>query len=385
MKSITFISTFFDSPVHTNRAPYNEQLMLRLKSKFDINIIRPISWVELFSSSRRLTVGHDAPTRWNGVNIAFPTYFFVPRYLLGYRGAMFLASISKTFRRQNSVPDVFFSSWAFPDSYAAMKLAQKHKRPLVMSVLGSDINILTQDVAARQKIVEVLSFASAIFSPSEALKKLVVELGIDESKVHVVYSGIDDSLFYPMDKKECETLLGLEPSKKRLLYVGNFKVAKGVMDFIYAVEKLASRVDGFEALIVGRGEEESRMRAYIDSKNLKHVIKVVGEVDHDKLGQWMNASDCLCLPSYNEGLPNVVLEALKCEINVVATNVGGIPEAVANPEAHLVEPGCVDDLSAVLQSALMEPDFETVPGFHIPSYEDMAMTVGRHILEVCQP
>ncbi|MCK5408370.1 MAG: glycosyltransferase, partial [Candidatus Krumholzibacteria bacterium] len=65
-----------------------------------------------------------------------------------------------------------------------------------------------------------------------------------------------------------------------------------------------------------------------------------GEKNPNEIALWMNACDLLCLPSLNEGVPNVVLEALACGLPVVATNVGGIPEVVVEDIAGiLVDPG----------------------------------------------
>jgi len=384
MKDVTLITTFFDSPFHSNRAPYNEQLFLRLKDMFNVQIIRPIAWVDITSSDLNLRKKDYYNDEWNGIPIQFPTFYFVPRYGLRFRGLMFWLSVYTAFYRTKNIPDLFFSSWAFPDAYATMKLAKKHHRPMVMSVLGSDINVLPSHPEMRSKIQEVVSFASAIFSPSAALRDLVIDLGADPEKVHVVYSGIDEGLFYSRDKLECEKALGISKDRKRLIYVGNYKVAKGVMDYLYAIKKISETRRDFEALIIGKGEAESDIKKYIEEHQLDSIVNVVGEVSHGELNTWMNSSDCLCLPSYNEGLPNVVLEAVKCEIHVVATNVGGIPEAIANPGEHLVEPGDINHLAAHLNRALFDPDFDTSPGFDIPSYQQMAEKVYSLSLEACR-
>ncbi|MCG8667891.1 MAG: glycosyltransferase [Pseudomonadales bacterium] len=342
---------------------------------YNIKIIRPIAWSDIRASGKKLNKAEYFEGDWNGIPILFPTYYFIPRYAMRFRATMFLMSMRSTFYRYHDIPDIFFSSWAYPDAYATMQLAKKHNRPMVMSVLGSDINVLPKHPKQREKIQRVLEFASAIYSPSEALRKLVIELGCDPDKVHVVYSGIDNARFFPRNRDECEAELGLEKGKKRIIYVGNYRIAKGTMDLLYAVKKLASKRTDFEVLLIGKGEAEAEVRNYVATNQLDSVVNVVGEVSHHELNTWMNASDCLSLPSYNEGLPNVVLEALKCEINVVATNVGGIPEAVADSEMHLVNPGDIDALADKLDAALFDSSVTCKPGFEIPTYQQMAERV----------
>jgi glycosyltransferase involved in cell wall biosynthesis len=77
----------------------------------------------------------------------------------------------------------------------------------------------------------------------------------------------------------------------------------------------------------------------------------VGPVSHDKLGDWFRAADLLCLPSHNEGVPNVVLEAMACGTPVVATRVGGIPEVVPEWAGILVPPHDIPALASALVEA----------------------------------
>ncbi|MFT4804097.1 MAG: glycosyltransferase involved in cell wall biosynthesis [Psychroserpens sp.] len=372
---ITLITSIFESPFHSNRAPYNEQLFLRLSRNANINIIRPISWVEIAKSTKKLSKADYYEGDWNGIPILFPTYYFIPRvghYISGY---CYWLSVYKAFYSTQKIPDVFFSAWVYPDAFATMLLAKKHKKPLVVSVLGSDINVLAQQSDKKRKLQQVLNYASAIFSPSRALADCVVALGVDTAKVHVVHCGIDAQLFFPSDRKICAQQLDIPADKKRIVYIGNFKVAKGIIDYLEAVHKLSKKHTDFEAVIIGKGEDEQLVRNTIAKLDIAPFVRLVGEVNHDKLNIWLNSSDCLCLPSYAEGLPNVVLEALATNTNVVATNVGGIPEAVKNSDRCLMNPGDIDGLTDRLESALYDSSFVTEPGFAIRSYEDMAQQV----------
>ena len=80
------------------------------------------------------------------------------------------------------------------------------------------------------------------------------------------------------------------------------------------------------------------MRKAIEDKNLCHLIEMVGMVDPEQMHKWMQASDLLLLPSYEEGMPNAVMEAMACGLPVVATTVGGLPEAVGDCEGVILVP-----------------------------------------------
>ena len=78
-KNILLITSFFESPFHKNRAPYNEQLFLKLKSYFDIRIIRPIAWTDIRQSALKLPKKDYYKSEWNEIDIYYPTYYFLPR------------------------------------------------------------------------------------------------------------------------------------------------------------------------------------------------------------------------------------------------------------------------------------------------------------------
>lgn len=378
-KNILLISSFFESPFHKNRAPYNEQLFLQLKSYFDIKIIRPVAWTDIRYSSIKLPKKSYYRGMWNEMDIYYPTYYFLPRIALPTNGKAYYHSIRNSFKHIGRVPDIFYTTWAYPDAYATMLLAKKHGKKYLLRVHGSDINDLAFRKNIRKKVSAVLDNASAIISPSEALKEKMLELNISEKKIHVIYSGIDKNKFYYQNKQQSSKQLGLEASKKRVLYIGNFKQAKGVLDLLEAVKLMKDETEDFEVLFIGKGEDQQRMQAYIKNHELEPFVKIIGPVDHHLLNPWINSSDCVCLPSYAEGLPNVLLEALACNTNIVATNVGGIPEIIKNAPEYLLEPGDIGELKNKLSGILSGKIAATKPAISIKTYKEIAAQISEMI------
>jgi glycosyltransferase involved in cell wall biosynthesis len=378
MKKITFITSFFDSPYHTDRAPYNEQLFKALSKSYDVNIVRPIAWTDIVSSSKC----GMATDSWYSDRISYPIYVYPPMILGKAYGVLYFLSLIPSMLRRNGVPDLIYTTWAYPDAYGAMLVARLFRRPYIVRVHGSDINVLAARRGVRQKIVRVLCGAVKIISPSNDLKNKMIKLGVPSDRIEVIYSGVDLDRFRPMDRLAAETQLSLLP-KKRIIYVGNFKAAKGVFDFVGAMRILQQKGVQFEAMMIGKGEAEEDIRREIDHAGLTANVHIVGAVSHSMLPVWINAADCVCLPSYSEGVPNVLLEAMACGTNIVATKVGGIPEIVQHPEVCLVDPGDIREIAERIEHVIQADDFITTPSIPLEKYESLGKRIGDIIDDAC--
>jgi len=105
-------------------------------------------------------------------------------------------------------------------------------------------------------------------------------------------------------------------------------------------------------VVVGSGPEENSVRERIGQLKLESSILMLGRQPHDKMPQFLQAVDLLCLPSLREGCPNIVLEALSSGAAVVGSAVGAVPELVGNDRGLVVPPRNSDALGLALIQAL---------------------------------
>lgn len=206
------------------------------------------------------------------------------------------------------------------------------KKPLIVTFHGTDARIFPfKNRINRMLTMLVVNHSDRIIARSEEMKSVLGKLGCPGQKIVVISAGVDISLFHPADKNRARDDLGLPVDKHIILYVGRLHEMKGVND-IYACAKHMP-----ETLFVMVGDGAVKT----DLKNCMFV----GRKEYDEIPVWMSAADILVLPSYSEGLPNVVMEALSCGTPAIVTDVGGCPEVVKDGETGFVVPmGDVDAL-----------------------------------------
>ncbi len=265
---------------------------------------------------------------------AVPKKYFYP--ITGISYAYFVSGYA--IKNIKPKPDLIHAHFSYPDGFGMIGLAKKWKVPLVISALGTiERKVAYEGSYTSRQIIEAMNCADKVLSVSEDLKLHIVNLGISEDKVSVVPNGVDTEKFKPAGKEYARGLLNLPQNKKMVLFVGALRKIKGVD---YLIEAAKNVVDAnTELYMVGRDDGlKKSLEKRAQELKIADCIKFIGPVNHEDIPLWISASDILVLPSLSEGRPNVVLEALACEVPVVATNVGGIPELMVNGETGYLVP-----------------------------------------------
>jgi glycosyltransferase involved in cell wall biosynthesis len=148
--------------------------------------------------------------------------------------------------------------------------------------------------------------------------------------------------------------------KVNILYMGHITREKGIFDLIEASRTISKKNPRFVTDIVGEcliDEELCRMNEIINSNDLQEYIKIFGpEYGKKQIGRFASA-DIFVLPSYHEGMPMSVIEAMAAGLPVVASNVGGIPDLIENEvTGKLIAPGDVQALSSSLIELIENPE-----------------------------
>jgi len=208
------------------------------------------------------------------------------------------------------------------------------KKPLIVTFHGTDARIFPwKNRINRMLTMFVVNRSDRIIAVSEEMKSVLEKLGCPGHKIVVISVGVDTRIFHPRDKKRARELLKLAVNEQIVLYVGRLHKMKGVK-LIY---ECARHMPETLFMMVGDGAVKT------DAKNCIFV----GVRKHEEIALWMSAADILVLPSYSEGLPTVVMEALSCSTPAIVTAVGGCPEVVKDGETGFVVP--VGDVDALVE------------------------------------
>ena len=345
----------YPTPGQPTFAPYNRQQFAELARLHELRIIRPVPWLTALRETRP---GRKPAVQTNadGIKVYNPTFYYPPRAWSHRYGAFFEWSIAAVAEQvlKSYEPDVLLSSWAHPDGWATARLGRQTGLPVVVKVLGSDVLVLAEG-RRRDRIAEALGAADAVVAVSQDLARHVERLGIPSLRVHVVPEGIDGERFSPGDRQPARERLGLTDDGRLILFIGNVLVSKGAADLVKACTILRDRGVPFHCRLVGQGRDAAMVAQMVRARQLEDRVILTGVRPHAELTDWYRASDVVALPSYSEGIPNVLREALACGKPFVATHVGGIPE-IADPSfSRLVPAGGTTDLADALETMLDSP------------------------------
>ncbi len=180
---------------------------------------------------------------------------------------------------------------------------------------------------------------------------------VPREKVFLVPPRCDSGLFNGNNVSK-ERLDVFNKSKYNLLFVGNLLIAKGVDILLDAFALIVNECPDICLILVGDGQERSNILAQAKKLNIQNNVVLLGRVDYQMIPSLMHYSDQLILPSIEEGVGRVLLEAMAMRLPIVASNVGGIPLLIDDKkEGLLFEVGDTQALKESVLFLLNNPQF----------------------------
>ncbi|NTU71308.1 MAG: glycosyltransferase [Coriobacteriia bacterium] len=256
----------------------------------------------------------------------------------------------------------FFLPHAYVYGMAACLLGRRSAKT-VMSRLSLNFYESSHRMIARAERSFAHPRVDIAIGNSHPILTELAEEGVAPDKLRLIHNGIEAA---PLargtgDREEARTALAIAPDAFVIVAVGNLHIYKGHADLIEACALVASNLPpSWRLLIAGRDEQgnAAALTSLASQRGIAEHVELLGQCDD--VAQLLHAADVFAHPSHHEGLPNALLEAMAAGLPVVATEVGGIPEAVVPAGAvgqtgWLVAPHVPQALAGAIEAACADP------------------------------
>lgn len=277
--------------------------------------------------------------------------------------------------------DLVDAQFFYPDGPAAARIARELGVPLSIKARGSDIHHWGGRAFARRMMLEAAGQAAGLLAVSGALKRDMIELGMPRDTIAVHYTGLDHELYrVKAHGADSRTEFGFSRDRQLLVGVGNLVGVKRHELTLAAMEKLP----GAQLGLAGSGPELRRLESLAARLGLGERVRFLGNLPPDRVARLLQSADAMVLPSENEGLANIWLEALACGAPLVITDVGGAREVVTMPSAgRLVEP-TAEAIAAGVSEMVANPPARAEVAAHAArfSWEANAAQLAEHYRRV---
>ena len=222
------------------------------------------------------------------------------------------SSFGPSFYRK--IPFIYMASWA--------------KVPIVNHIHGADFEefYVNADKKKKKRIQKVYGKCNKLIALSQEWKEKLSQI-VPPDKIDVIenYSVLHEDALEERLNRKCNM---------NVLFLGELGHRKGCYDIPLVVKKVAEVIPDVKFILCGAGSaaSEELLKKIIKEKGVSESIKFPGWVRNEKKDEALRAADLFFLPSYNEGMPMSILDAMGYGLPVISTNVGGIPKIVHNGE-----------------------------------------------------
>jgi N-acetyl-alpha-D-glucosaminyl L-malate synthase BshA len=236
--------------------------------------------------------------------------------------------------------------------------------PVITTLHGTDITLVGSDRSFAPVVAFSINKSDGVTAVSQHLRQQTCEQLKIKKEIEVIYNFIDFSRFSRLNKEHFRKAIAPE-GEKILVHTSNFRKVKRIEDAIKAFEIIQKKVPS-KLLLVGDGPERPRLERMTRELGLFEHVRFLGK--QDAIEEILAVADLFLIPSSNESFGLAALEAMACQVPVISSNAGGLPEV----NIHGVT-GCLADVG----------DYESMAehALTLLQDEDMLKSYRIHALE----
>ena len=355
---VLVVALSFPFPGNPHRSPFIKEQVLQLCKRVDrVTVLSPRTFVPSFEKKiRRGAVLAPMPERYSLLDgkcdVLFPRYLKAPgHWFLGWTKAQWLRLLENTvkgFEKSHPVTLIHAHSGSV-SAWASLWASRRHGIPLVVTYHGSEVHDrLANRRKGWQMCRDVFKYADLNLPVSRDLERILRRHLEPQGRCETLLLGVDQTRFFPSSERK---------KKRNVLFVGHVKKEKGIFDLLMAWKEVKKVFQDVVLTVVGIDYSGKEFSKRIVSLDLADSVRMIGPLPNQEIPDIMRESSIFCLPSYGEGTPVSIMEAMSCGLPIVATRVGGIPDIVLhNQTGLLVDKGSIQGLAQAIILLLSKPD-----------------------------
>jgi glycosyltransferase involved in cell wall biosynthesis len=191
---------------------------------------------------------------------------------------------------------------------------------------------LTSRFVSYQVESKLLKASDIVMTVSSSVaQELMEEYKLSPERIFIVGNGVDEKFFHPEKEKN-------EGNNRYILFVGKIDREKGVFDLLECGRHLCKEMSNISFILAGQGKDFKTLKKEVIRVGLQEKFILLGQVDKKKLVKLYQNATLFVFPSYHEGLPTVILEAMSCSLPIIATNVRGNRELISHGKNGILIP-----------------------------------------------
>ena len=220
----------------------------------------------------------------------------------------------------------------------------------VMSIRSQVRDLPSDKYAYWYRKLALRFFDTVVCQSEHAASELVKRFGYPREKIEIIANWVDAEKYTPSDRSQNNV-------ETKFLFMGWLEKFKGVQHIIEAADQLRQSGHKFKVDIYGGGSELESLTDLCSQLDVGQYVEFCGWVSGAGKLDALATANIAILPSYNEGMPNFLLEAMSCGLAVVATPVGGVPSLIQSSEQGiLVEPKSSAELANAMSTLIKDPE-----------------------------
>lgn len=334
MLRVLVLSTLFPDVSRPRFGSFVERQSLELAKRDDteVRIVAPRGvppWPLGLLPRYRALAALPARESWKGLETYRPTFLNMSATGGRFHASALIEALTPLIEdiRRDFPFDVIAAEFFFPDGVAAVELGRRLGVPVSIKARGSDIHSWGHKPVTGEQVRAAGRAADGMLAVSKAMRGDMIAMGMPGERIQAIITGVDLERFTPRDRATAKAELVVDGPL--ILSVGALIPLKGHDIVIQAI----ATMPGVTLCIAGEGPERERLTALAARLGVSDRVRLLGNIPHETLSNYLAAADAMALASEREGLANAWLEALASGTPVVIPDVGGARQVVRDTVA----------------------------------------------------